>query len=1539
MMCSFHLDKEDQCVVILSESRVDCVRSADGRRILKECVRCAQSDKTEPTELLLLHRGQFPDDLNALLQDAADRKWPFVEEKWQYKQSVSSEDKINSSELIRAHLQDLLLFLRDCIAADDPGLAAAVLFLLDRLLYWMDGSEGLLKVAKALHKRYPDVPIAPQVIIRQARVYLNTGKLRKAEFILSSLIKNNASTGCWSYQKASDQTLVQAVCLQVRGQVLQTLGLWLESAELLWASVIGFYTLPQPDKKGIGTSLGLLANILTSMNERDFTALQNKPHIKLSFLGETRHRLLSAAQAAKMAVVLSQYGSLYVLTNVVARGICLLSYSFSRKCPTSDQHKYMALAKEAFEIGLLTKTAADAVTSKLELHTFLKAAYSLTATHRWMSGPSDNVITATGVCRQALTLFVHYCNTSDSSLCAVIMEKIQQIKTLLNVNPFHNSDPHSFIPDSYRSMQIKPVLFTPDDFEKTLDVFEKHHKTVCEALTNDTRVTSSTHAQCITAFQTNTEVLTTEVSTCRHSHADSIKQTRSNSKKVGQNSHNTCSSGSYEPLDDCSDGGRAANIVDPRNQSNTSNAFRYNKGNQSQPQPMHSEAGTSESRRRNYWKYQGARTSSSSYSNSSSWEIVSGRSQSSIETEEDAGDPLHNINRDTQFDEPNSVRPNKGIQNQSQPMQEPATAEDIEDETQNTSRTQRIDVPKKLEVRTLSSSFGSRTSWEHLSGQSQSSIETEDDIVDPSLNANKVDADAESGVSNILRHNKGIQSQFQPINEPATTEDVEDETPNTSSTQPRGGYIRHNKRIQRQSQTMKEPILTEEVEDEPSNTSSTHQNDTKNLGARVSLSSCSSSSSWNCVLGQSQSSIETEEDAIDPSQNINKINPSAEGGGSNSLRHNKGIQSQSQPMKGPILTEDEQPHTSDNADSSQNVSKINAKSIGDSNAIRLNKGIQSLPIADDMSRTQCIDVRKKREPRSFSSSVGSRSSWEHLSGQSQSSIETEDDIADPSENVNITNPSAKTGDSNTVRHNKAAQSPSQPMNEPIFTEDIEDELPNTSDPTLNINKINPSGKIGDSNTIRHNKRIRIQSQPMKEHILTEDVEDETPNTSTAQQKDIRNNLGPRTSSSSFSSHFSWECVKGQSQSSIETEDDAIGINPNHSEMNNDANLGRSPSFSLCNSSELQASFQKLPKSPIADAECLELMRKKERREESDKAFPLKVSDNIRKSQNTTSDSFEELGFEDLSLLNNHQKTRSSIKPSSTGGDAPPCTSCFENCIMGSEVLTELDYRSLLAGVCHRCLVERLPNKPLKPLEKGQQQKAYDAVVLKYSKASDEWMGCETSVYIGEPMGAQGQQRRAIQLQYLHQEQLLSSYVGKEYLKEKGLHAHLDDVERQMTAQYYVNEFNKCLYDNNVTTQIFFIPSEVLLVMENKRIVTCLSAEPYMSGTFVKLTNNTNKTQMKYDATKYGIAFGHFTYEFSNHQEVVVDLQGWITANGKGLTYLTDPQIHSLIRLKSSRSQQTGINNFIRHQHGEQCNEICRAAGLTHITAAGQNSAL
>lgn len=48
-------------------------------------------------------------ELASLLQEAMEMKWPFVPEKWQYKQSISANDKTNLSDLISKHLSELLV--------------------------------------------------------------------------------------------------------------------------------------------------------------------------------------------------------------------------------------------------------------------------------------------------------------------------------------------------------------------------------------------------------------------------------------------------------------------------------------------------------------------------------------------------------------------------------------------------------------------------------------------------------------------------------------------------------------------------------------------------------------------------------------------------------------------------------------------------------------------------------------------------------------------------------------------------------------------------------------------------------------------------------------------------------------------------------------------------------------------------------------------------------------------------------------------------------------------------------------------------------------------------------------------------------------------------------------------------------------------------------------------------------------------------------------------------------------------------------------
>lgn len=69
------------------------------------------------------------------------------------------------------------------------------------------------------------------------------------------------------------------------------------------------------------------------------------------------------------------------------------------------------------------------------------------------------------------------------------------------------------------------------------------------------------------------------------------------------------------------------------------------------------------------------------------------------------------------------------------------------------------------------------------------------------------------------------------------------------------------------------------------------------------------------------------------------------------------------------------------------------------------------------------------------------------------------------------------------------------------------------------------------------------------------------------------------------------------------------------------------------------------------------------------------------------------------------------------------------------------------------------------------------------------------------------------------------------------------------------------------------------ILTGDEIEACVTVEPYMLGDFVKLTNNKEKKNSGFQATAYGLAFGHFTYLLSGCQEVVVDLQGGSLLSG------------------------------------------------------------
>ncbi|XP_069487081.1 alpha-protein kinase 1 [Ambystoma mexicanum] len=1130
----------------------------------------------------------LPDDLRTLIQEAKEMKWPFVPERWQYKQAVRPEDKINLQDLIGANLHELLVYLKASITVREYATAAAVVFLVDRFLYWVDASRKLLQVAKCLHKQCPTTPIAPQVVIRQARVSVNSGKLLKAEYILGSLIRNSGGTGTWSYAEESDKMLVQSVCIQIRGQILQKLGLWYEAAELIWASIVGFFELPTPDKKGIASSLGILADILVSMSDEDYQKFKSNPQIDLSLLNEFDHRLLSAAEACKLAAVYSLYTPLFVLTSVNIRGTCLLSYSFSNQCSAEKRMYYLSEAQEAFEIGLLINRDADSFTSKQQLHSLVKAAFCLTTVHKWRSGESDELCEVRRLCSEAMEKLYMYSQLPEkqdkSAFAKEIMSLVTTVTKHLQVQSFPNSDERSYVPDSYRECERKSIFNGRVSFKEIIELYSQHHASVCQAFENICRNHKikdepSATGVCITALKTETRNLDTIAT------EDTV-----NSKKIPKEKPKSIAN-------------KAKRIL--------SRSDAVSEEAETETKPLPAEKNESSSKSNQALLAHQDSSSSNSWGNlslsSNSWEEVGGP------TEKDLSKSGHKGVNDILNTESSTAASDKDKQN-----------------------SQGRSLKASLRV----GPGGPSTIMEE--GPLSSSAETR-----PSLKGAVVYGAATLPHPGQSGH-KGVSSQssqsesFEMIDPSAETESVTD----------------------------------------------------SNMG-RLAIS----------------------EQKIQEGENIGK--------GSGML----------------MFGVDPEGETLDSTDEMPNYYSANANQVGSQGSQRNNP----LPKATFMSSEKTV------------------------------SVETTD-----------VDPGADTADG---------------------WEPIENDL-----------KLPP--------------RISV---PHKQASETE-----------------RNSSVSALERMSSGSSFNY-C-----DSTEEGADDNLNYILNSSQSSNSSfrSWGRSSQFS----------------SSLSDQGSL----------------------------NSTSSSFV--------MVNG--KTKEQISEARTLEDA--------------------DYQKLISGVTHDWLVQRLNGTGIfKPSRLNQ---AYNALLLKYSKKSGLWTAQETVVHIGDYLTVDkpGKQRNAFWIHFLHQDETLGRYVGKEYKKEKEIFYHLNDVERQMTAQYYVTEFNRSLYELSIPTQVFYLPSAVLMIMDGRSVKGCVSVEPYILGEFVKLSNNAKVVRSQYKATEYGMAFGHFTYEFTNRTEIVVDLQGWVTGSEKGeaLIYLTDPQIHSLKDVSATTNfGMKGIGYFFNDQH-QECNDICSRLSLT-----------
>ncbi|KAF7252783.1 Alpha-protein kinase 1 [Varanus komodoensis] len=1202
----------------------------------------------------------LPEDLRTLIKEAKEMKWPFVPERWQYKQAIDLEDKTNLKDLINTKMHALLVCLKDAIAVRDYETAAAIVFLIDRFLYWVDGSSWLLQIAKKLHKLQPTTPIAPQVVIRQARISVNSGKLLKAEYILSSLINDNGATGVWKYPKESDRILVQSVCIQIRGQILQKLGMWYEAAELIWASILGYFALPQPDKKGIATSLGILADILVSMSEYDYNRFKsNSEFFNLNLLKDADHRLLLAAEACKLASVFSQFTPLFVLTAVNIRGTCLLSYSYSSTCPSEKRVFYLSEAKESFEIGILSKKDKEPVTSQQELHSFIKAAFCLTKVHQQLYGESKILRQVNHFCLEALKklfIYSHSPYTEEQhkeQLAMDIMSLVMSVKEQLQVQNFSNSDAKSYIPDSYKTGIEKQIVNGEQSFEKVLKMHSQHHKAICDVFesackSRKMRSGESQEGACITALKTETRNMETACTTEERLHhsKDSVKISVSQEARKNQEDLKGPKQQKLSLI------AMRNTFIDDETESSEkdeNNADGLQSNSQSRSETSHS--------LRSWSKV-------SKLSSSDSWEKID------CDKNESSQEKVYNTKNSKVEEQDCSIALSKNAK---------GSVEECD----------LVSLSSKMHQLSLQKLQSNCTC--PLKNPFQNSITL-------------TNGPAESYPNFREGHLEGTKDALKSLGKASSTN-------SKNSDDPSGDVL---------SLTSFEIINFSTVMD------SSTKDSTKHSGAI--------SNHKHCNIGKG-----------------NTENPE-------SLKKLKETISRN---LGPLVDpEGETLSTTEDAEINAHLS---------------NDKLMPTFLNNNMLPSKCDH---------FVQTWINKSIVKMPSGESSEIPEVD--------------PQAETADDWEFAPDGGKQ-----------------EVEGLADMSIMRDQQKGRPEITNSPSELVSKRFSNQSSDC---VTTEEDEGEK----------LRNTTS--NSHSSSSSLKSWY---------------------------------KAPVFSS---------------------------------------------------------SFSELGSPSLS---------------NSSGSSLVFMGKTKEQILQARILSNEDYEKLLSGVEHTWLMKKMKNMGL--FKPNLLHKAHSALLLKYSKKSELWTAQETAVYIGDYLNVakKGKQRNAFWVHFLHQEEALGRYVGKEYKEEKELLYHFCDVERQMTAQYYVTEFNKRLYEQNIPTQIFYIPS---MVLEGKSIQGCVTVEPYILGEFVKLSNNTKAVKLEYKATEYGLAFGHFCYEFSQGRDVVVDLQGWVTGNGKGLIYLTDPQIHSLSQKEASfltNFGKKGIHYFFNNQHTE-CNEICYLLALTRPVIENQN---
>ncbi|XP_025114699.1 alpha-protein kinase 1-like [Pomacea canaliculata] len=226
----------------------------------------------------------------------------------------------------------------------------------------------------------------------------------------------------------------------------------------------------------------------------------------------------------------------------------------------------------------------------------------------------------------------------------------------------------------------------------------------------------------------------------------------------------------------------------------------------------------------------------------------------------------------------------------------------------------------------------------------------------------------------------------------------------------------------------------------------------------------------------------------------------------------------------------------------------------------------------------------------------------------------------------------------------------------------------------------------------------------------------------------------------------------------------------------------------------------------------------------------------------------------------------------------------------------------------------------------------------YNPVNGEWSAQTTLAHLGPMLKTdrKGSFRDAFFVSFLHQDEPLGRYVGKRYRRQREPKVYTKDVVCQMEAVLYVTLFNQALQKctDDILKIQYLTAAHLKLLNADGKVVDWINVEPFLQGSFLKLTNNLRYVSPDLDNEKgveVATALSHFSYVKSGGDLMVVDLQGWLPTDKKGVVYLTDPVFNTRYIEKYSTSDQreAGMQAFWKHVH-PKCNKICRFLQLDKL---------